>query len=284
MKGKQRTIKDSISLPGVGLFTGEGALLTLKPAPSDTGIIFKRVDLSEDIEIPAKLEFVKETPRCTIMGNNGVTVLTVEHLLSALYAFGIDNIFIEIDGPEIPVGDGSSRLFVDLIKRAGIREFEKEREVIGIDEPVHFSNEDVHIIALPSREFKISYLLHYPESKLLKSQYYSLVVDEGRYIEEIASCRTFSIYEEVEPLLTRGVIKGGGLNNAVIIKNNKILNPEGVRFKEEMARHKILDLIGDLSLIGAKLNMHVIAIRSGHASNISFAKKLLNRLREVVNG
>jgi UDP-3-O-[3-hydroxymyristoyl] N-acetylglucosamine deacetylase len=275
---KQRTIEKEVSLPGIGLFTGAKVFLKLKPASENSGIVFRRTDLKGKPTIPGKLDFVKDTPRCTIVGDGKVSILTVEHLLSALHAYEIDNILIEIEGPEIPVCDGSSKLFTDLIDRAKVKEQRENKRIINIEKPIFWSKNEVHIVALPAKDFKISYLLHYPNFDILKSQYYTCVVDPVTYKNEIAPCRTFSIYEEIEPLLKKGFIKGGGLNNAVIIKDNRILNPDGVRFVEEMARHKILDLIGDLSLMGVKMFAHIVAIRSGHFSNISFAKKILKKI------
>jgi UDP-3-O-[3-hydroxymyristoyl] N-acetylglucosamine deacetylase len=275
---KQKTLKKETSLSGVGLFTGEKVNLTLKPAPINSGIVFQRIDLPDRPKFFANLDFVKETPRCTIIGNEKVSILTVEHLLSALSAYEIDNLLIEIDGSEIPVGDGSSQIFVDLIENGQIEEQSAYKKIIKIKKAMYWSKGDVHIVALPSDSYRISYLLHYPHSDLLKSQYYTAIIDRETYKESIAPCRTFSIYEEIEPLLKKGFIKGGGLNNAVIIKDNKILNPDGIRFPEEMARHKILDLVGDLSLIGGKIYGHIIAIRSGHFSNISFAKMVLKSI------
>ena len=275
---KQKTIKKEVSISGVGLFTGSKVSLTLKPAQENHGVVFQRVDLPDKPKIYAKLSYVKETPRCTILGNEKISILTVEHLLSALNAYEVDNLLIEIFGPEVPVCDGSSKAFVELIEQSGVEELEDNKKLIKLKKPVYWSQKEVHIVALPSNDFRISYLLHYPKTDVLKSQYYTSVVDPYIYKEEISPCRTFSIYEEIEPLLKKGFIKGGGLNNAVIVKDNRILNPDGVRFPEEMARHKILDLIGDLSLLGGKIFGHIIAIRSGHFSNISFAKKVLKIL------
>jgi UDP-3-O-[3-hydroxymyristoyl] N-acetylglucosamine deacetylase len=275
---KQRTLKKKASIAGIGLFTGSKVSLTLNPAEENHGIVFQRVDLPNKPKILARLDHVKETPRCTILGDEKINIQTVEHLLSALSAYEIDNLLIEITGPEVPVCDGSSRAFVDLIEQTGILLQKKKRRVIAFTKPIYWSQKEVHIVALPSTDFRISYLLHYPRNEMLKSQFYSTSIDSSIYKEEISTSRTFSVYEEIEPLLEKGFIKGGGLNNAVIIKDNKVLNPEGLRFPEEMARHKILDLIGDLSLLGGKILGHIIAIRSGHFSNISFAKEVLTKL------
>lgn len=277
---QQKTIKKRISVEGIGLFTGKEVLLNFIPAPEDTGIIFKRIDLKGKPEVPASLEYVQKAPRCTIIGSKDFSILTVEHLLSSLKAYGIDNLIIEINGPEIPACDGSAKIFVELIEKAGVQKQEKEKKVIKITSPIFWTKDEVHIIGLPSKEFVVSYLLHYPNSRFLKSQYFTASINEEIFKKEIASARTFSLYEEIEPFLKKGLIKGGGLNNAVIIKDDKVLNMEGVRFPDEMVRHKILDLIGDLSLIQADLCAHIIAIRSGHFSNISFAKKIKKIVEE----
>jgi UDP-3-O-[3-hydroxymyristoyl] N-acetylglucosamine deacetylase len=204
--------------------------------------------------------------------------MMVEHLLSALYAYGVDNARIEVKGPELPAGDGSAQLFVDLLDSTGLKTQQEVRRIIRVSQPIHWSEGDVHLIALPAPEFRLSYTMHYPHSPLLKSQYYSFSLQPMRYKEEIASCRTFSLYEEILPFIERGMLKGGGLENALVIRGDKILNPEGARFPDEMVRHKILDLIGDLSLIGSPLLAHVIAVRSGHSSNVAFAKTLSKTL------
>jgi UDP-3-O-[3-hydroxymyristoyl] N-acetylglucosamine deacetylase len=275
-KLKQKTIKREASLSGTGLFTGQQVSVTLKPAPKNFGIVFQRIDLADKPKFPASLDFVKETPRCTIIGYGTVGILTVEHLLSALAAYEIDNLLIEINGPEVPACDGSSEPFVKMIEECEIVEQMANKKILKIEKATYWSKGDVHIVALPSDLYRISYLLHYPNSEILKGQYFTSQIDSLTYKKSIAPCRTFSIYEEIEPLLKKGFIKGGVLDNAVIIKDNKILNPDGIRFPEEMARHKILDLVGDLSLMYkcSKFFGHIIAIRSGHSSNISFARML----------
>jgi UDP-3-O-[3-hydroxymyristoyl] N-acetylglucosamine deacetylase len=270
----QNTLQREIEISGTGIFTGEKVSVRICPAPAGSGLLFQRVDLKGSPEIPALLKFVQDTPRCTRLTSSKASIIMVEHILSALYACGVDNARIEVEGPEIPGIDGSSKLFVDLIEKVGLQTQEAPVSYITIQQPVFWSCGDVHLVALPSSEFRLSYTMHYPKSCLIKSQYYSLNVDPLRYRDEIASCRTFSLYEEILPLIEKGLIKGGGLENALVIREDKILNPEGARFPDEMVRHKILDLIGDLSLIGSRLCAHVIAICSGHSSNVAFAKVL----------
>lgn len=275
----QKTLQREAEASGIGLFTGEKVALRICPAPPDTGIIFQRVDLPEKPTIPARLEFVRETPRCTRLASEKGSVMMVEHLLSALYAYGVDNARIEVKGSEIPAADGSSQVFVDLLEKVGLNTQEKPRRLIRVSQPLFWSEGDIHLIALPAPEFRLSYTMHYPHSPLLNSQYYSFSLKPDRYREEIAKCRTFSLYEEILPFIEKGMIKGGGLENALVIRGDRILNPEGARYPDEMVRHKILDLIGDLSLIGAPLLCHIVAVRSGHSSNVAFAKILSKTLQ-----
>lgn len=270
----QKTIGSIVSCSGIGLFTGEKVSIRLKPAPVGMGIVFQRTDLPGLPIIPATLSNVLDTNRCTRLKGNGASLTMVEHLLSSLRGMEIDNALIEVDGPEIPAGDGSANRFVELIEEAGIVEQEETKQYLTISQPVFWTDNEIHLIALPSFEFRVSYTLHYPQSPLLRSQYFSLSMHPERYKNDIAPCRTFSFYEEIAPFIEKGLIKGGGLENAVVIHAEKILNPGGARFPDEMVRHKILDLIGDLSLIGGILNAHIIAIRSGHSSNIAFARML----------
>jgi UDP-3-O-[3-hydroxymyristoyl] N-acetylglucosamine deacetylase len=276
---KQKTLGRSVHSSGIGVFTGKDVSIRLCPAPLDAGIVFQRIDLPNHPEFPAKLEFVQGTPRCTLIGDAaGASVQTVEHLLASLNACGIDNVFIEISGPEVPIFDGSSLSFIAMIEEAGVVEQEGVREVVRISKPVYWSQGDIHLVALPSDEYRISYTLHYPNSSAIGTQFFSTLVDQNLFIDEIAPCRTFSVYEEIAPMIEKGLVKGS-LENAVIIKENVVLNPGGLRFSNEMVRHKVLDLIGDLSLIPVLFTAHIIAIRSGHASNNAFAKELFNQIK-----
>lgn len=273
-KPLQQTIQKEVSRFGIGLFTGKKVRLCLVPKEAGYGIQFRRLDLSDSPLIPADVEYIKNTPRCTQLLCSKASVQTVEHLLSALSAYQIDNLEIQLDAPEIPVGDGSASLFVEMLEEAKVCSLNQPKEIFILKEPVYWSEGEVCLIALPFEGFKISYTLHDPRSSLLDSQYFSFKMDIEKYKKEIAPCRTFSLYEEIEPLLKQGFLKGASLQNAVMIKDHKIANLEGLRFKNEMARHKILDLIGDLSLIGMPICAHIISVRSGHYSNVVFSKKL----------
>ena len=278
LRKKQRTLLRSVSAVGIGLFSGEKVSIRLCPSAEDSGIVFQRTDLSHRPLLPARSEYVQGTPMCTIIGKGDHYVQTVEHLLAALRACEIDNVLIEISGSEVPIFDGSSMHFIHMIEEGGICELEAEKELISIKTPVFWSQGNIHLIALPSDEYRISYTLHYPHSKTIGTQFYTFSLGSDRFKSEIAPSRTFSIYEEIEPMIKKGLIKGGSLDNAVVIKDDTVVNPGGLRFPEEMARHKVLDLIGDLALVPPFL-AHVIAIRSGHASNNAFAKQLLNHIK-----
>jgi UDP-3-O-[3-hydroxymyristoyl] N-acetylglucosamine deacetylase len=274
----QKTLKSEAVASGVGLFTGEKVRIRIKPAPAGSGILFQRIDLPGKPVIPARLQFVSDTLRCTRLKSAEASIVTVEHLLSALSASEVDNALIEVDGPEIPAGDGSAKLFIEMFRNVGIVSLDMPKQFWTIPHPVYYSEKETHLIALPSSEFRMSYTLHYPQSPLIRSQYLSLSINPETYQEEIAPCRTFSLYEEIGPLIERGLLKGGGLENGLVIQGDKVLNPSGIRFSDEMVRHKMLDLIGDLSLTGCSVKAHVIAVRSGHAANVAFARILQEEL------
>lgn len=274
----QKTISEPVSIKGLGLFTGQKVEMTLKPAAENHGIKFQRVDLKGKPILDAKVQNVCATPRCTVLGKEAVVIQTVEHVLAALKAFEIDNLLIEINGSEVPILDGSASPFVAMLEKAGISYQKSTKKFHHLSSPVFWSQGDVHLVALPSDEFRISYTLNYPNSEILRAQFHTLSVTEESFKNEIAPSRTFSLYEEAVPFIERGLMKGGSLENAVLIKGGVILNPEGLRFPDEMVRHKILDLIGDLSLVGFPFLAHVIAIRSGHFSNTSFAKEIYNQI------
>lgn len=273
---KQHTLKEDVTFAGIGIHTGQLVTMRFCPAKEGTGILFKRTDLAGQPLIPATVEYVCDTSRSTTIGVKDARIHTVEHVLAAIKAYQIDNLIIEISNLEPPVGNGSSDVFVKMIEEAGVKEQDDDMPVFQIDRPVYWSEGDIHLVALPSEEFRISYTLNYPDSKALKSQFHTLVVSGENFKNEIASCRTFSRYEEVSALMDRGLIKGGSLDNAVIIKDEAIFSKGGLYFPDEMARHKILDMIGDLSLVGFDFMAHIIAIRAGHASNFALSKKILN--------
>lgn len=273
---RQRTLEREVQFSGIGIHTGEIVMMKFCPDREGSGISFKRVDLPGQPVIPATVEYVCDTSRSTTLGIGPMRIHTVEHVLAALSAYRIDNLTIEINSIEPPVGNGSSDVFVQMIEQAGVIEQESLVPIVTLQQPVYWSEGDIHLAAIPCDSFKISYTLHYPDSQALKSQFFSLTIDDQSFKREISPCRTFSLYQEVSYLMDKGLIKGGSLDNAVIIKGDAILSKNGLFFPDEMVRHKILDMIGDLSLVGFDFHAHVIAIRSGHASNYAFSKKLYN--------
>jgi len=276
MRRKQRTLKHESTYSGIGLHTGEGVTMRFVPAKEGTGVIFKRVDLPGQPVIPATVEYVCANARNTTLGIADIRIHTVEHVLAALRAYHIDNLCIEIDNIEPPVGNGSSDVFVSMIEKAEIVEQEGYVPIVKLRNPVYWSEGEIHMVAIPCDSYRISYTLNYPNTRLLKSQYFSIDITSDSFKKEISQCRTFSLYEEVSILMDRGLIKGASLENAVVIKDDTILSKGGLFFPDEMVRHKILDVIGDLFLVGYDFQAHIIAIRSGHASNVAFARKLFN--------
>lgn len=278
MKRTQRTIKREVSYSGVGIHTGKEVSLRFCPAPENSGILFQRIDLPGKPTIPASIEYVQDTSRSTTIGIENVRVHTVEHVLAAIRAFHIDNLIIQVNEAEPPIADGSSSVFVEMINQAGVISQNAEVPIIYLKNPVYWSQGSIHLVAIPANEYRISYTLHYPQNPIIRSQYFSCVITQENFVEDIASCRTFALYEEIAALMERGLIKGGSLENAVVVKDDAIISKEGLRFPDEMVRHKILDIVGDLSLVGYEFMAHVIAVRSGHMSNVAFGKELLKQM------
>lgn len=271
----QRSLKKEVAFSGVGIHTGKEVSIRFCPAPPDSGIFFQRIDLPGKPLIPAAIEYVQETARSTTIGVGSASVQTVEHVLAALFAYQIDNLCIQVDEGEPPVGDGSSQPFVKLIEEAGVVEQEALKAIHPLKVPLFYSYGETHLVAVPSDEYRISYTLHYPNTPVIRSQYLSIPVNEETFKKEISPCRTFALYEEITALMDRGLIRGGSLENAVVIKDDVVFSKEGLRFPDEMVRHKILDLIGDLSLVGFPFQAHVIAVRSGHRANVELGKEFI---------
>lgn len=270
---KQHTIQKSVSFSGRGLHSGNESTVTFRPAPADSGVVFYRVDLPGRPAIPADIEHVVDISRGTTIGLNGIKVLTIEHVLAALVGLEIDNVAIELDANELPVGDGSAKPFVDALIEAGTAEQDADRMVMTVSKPVTYRNDDITITLLPSDEFRLSFTIDYPHypKKVVGTQFLSEVISKKDFERDIAPARTFCSMHEVEALQSRGLIKGGSLENAIVIGDEDILN-EALRFSDELVRHKMLDLLGDLFLLGRPLEAHVIAIKSGHAAHIEFAR------------
>lgn len=271
----QKTITKEITHVGVGLHTGNETRINFKPAPPDTGFTFLRVDLPGRPEIKADIDHVVDVARGTTLGINGVKVHTVEHVLAALLGLGIDNIVMEIDANEPPVVDGSSMPFTETLMKAGIEEQEEPKRYWKTREPVWIQENDVFLVVVPSDEFKISFTIDY-NHPALRGQYKSLVINDKVFHEEISSARTYCFLNEVETLQEQGLIKGGSLENAVVIGEESIPK-EHLRFEDEFVRHKMLDLVGDLCLLGKPIKGHIIAVKSGHALNVKLVQKMKRR-------
>jgi len=275
---KQRTILRESSVSGKSLHTGEEVTLTLKPAPEDSGIVFRRTDLYGKPEIKADVSLVTELVRSTTLSSGHAKVQTVEHILSALSGCGIDNAVVEMNAGEPPILDGSAKHFVTLIQKAEPIEQTKERKVFNLKEPLSITDGNRSIIALPCDTLKITCTSS--DDRGIHTQHLTLDVDPEVYMAQIAPARTFTIYEDIEELLKLGKIQGGSLDSAIVIKGDKILAKEPLRFKDEFVRHKILDILGDISLLGCSLRAHIVAVRPGHALNASLTKELAKRMNE----
>jgi UDP-3-O-[3-hydroxymyristoyl] N-acetylglucosamine deacetylase/3-hydroxyacyl-[acyl-carrier-protein] dehydratase len=269
----QQTLVKPAGFSGISLHTGEKVSLKLQPAPVDHGIKFKRKDLQDEPTIDAKIDNLKTVERATTIGEGPVRVHTVEHVLAALSAMGVDNAIVEMDTNEPPIGDGSAQPYVDLIKRAGVATQEAPRKFFYVREPMHLeSKSGALLVLLPNDEFHISCTQAGPNHRF--TQYLSIEITPAVFEREIAPARTFVYYEEVEPLMEKNLIKGGSLENAVVLRGDAVLSKEPLRFADEFVRHKILDIIGDFALIGARIRGHVIAVKPGHAANAEMARAL----------
>lgn len=302
----QHTLKNSVMVSGVGLHTGLQVNMTLKPATPGFGIKFQRVDLPDQPVVKADVDFVTDTSRGTTLEHNGARISTVEHLLASLVGMGVDNVLIELNAPEVPIMDGSSQPFIEAIEEAGLHRQDAKKVYYSIDNNIYFYDETkrVEMVALPSVDYKVTTLIDF-NSPVLGTQHAALT-DIGDFKKEIAPCRTFCFLHELEYLLENNLIKGGDLNNAIVVvdkavndeqlerlakafKRKKIsvtnesigiLNNIQLRFPNEPARHKLLDVVGDLALIGFPLKAHIIANRPGHSSNVAFAKKIKQYIKK----
>lgn len=274
----QNTLCQEVSYSGIGIHTGECVLMRFIPAKEGSGIVFCRTDLPGKPMIPATVEYVCDTERCTTIGSGEAKVHTIEHVMAALAAYKVDNLIVEVSNVEPPVANGGSDVFVEMIEEAGLKKQSATMPIMTIEQPIYWSNGDIHLVAIPDEQYRISYTLSYPEHPALKCQYQSFIITPETFKKEIAPSRTFSLYEEVSYLMDHGLIRGGSLNNAVIIKDDVAFSKDGLHFSDEMVRHKILDMVGDLSLIGIDFTAHIIATKAGHPTNFEFAKKLLQAI------
>jgi UDP-3-O-[3-hydroxymyristoyl] N-acetylglucosamine deacetylase len=260
----QQTIAEKVSCTGIGLHSGTPASLTLQPARADSGVVFVRTDGDERIEIPARASAVSSTEFATTLGLGGASVATVEHLLAALYGLGIDNVRIEVDGPEVPVLDGSAAPFVYLLRSAGVFQQRHARRVLEVLRPIQVSDGDRHISIEPARNFDVSYAVDFDHPVIGRQELELHPLDADVFEVEIAPARTFGFLAEVEAMWDAGYARGGSLENTLVLDDQRVMNREGLRFPDEFARHKVLDLIGDLALMGVFIQGHVRVERGGH--------------------
>jgi UDP-3-O-[3-hydroxymyristoyl] N-acetylglucosamine deacetylase / 3-hydroxyacyl-[acyl-carrier-protein] dehydratase len=301
---KQHTIQQPVSVTGTGLHTGKPVTMTFCPAPENHGYVFRRVDLAGSPLVPADIDNVVDTQRGTTIEAHGARVHTVEHTLAALAGLQIDNCIIDLDGPEPPIMDGSSALFIDALAKAGLLEQQADREYFIVDQPIHYyeSDRQVDLAALPMDDFRVTVMIDY-NSPVLGSQHATMLNIE-HFTTEFANSRTFCFLHELEALASAGLIKGGDLTNAIVVVDRNvtteelerlsilfdrpnikiaeegILNNIDLRHRNEPARHKLLDLIGDLALIGAPIKGQILAARPGHKANVEFAKKIKSLLKQ----
>lgn len=303
MNPKQTTLAASVLLNGVGLHTGQDVSLTMLPAPANHGYKFKRVDLDVPVTIDADCDLVVDTSRGTTLEYQGARVSTIEHVLAALVGLEVDNVLIELNAPECPILDGSAKPIVDAIEQIGIVELEEEREYFEVPSNIYYQDPEnnVEMVAMPHKNYRFTVLVDY-NSPVLGTQH-ATINDLKDFKNEISSCRTFCFLHELEMMLNANLIKGGNLNNAIVIvdkimeqheldhlaklfnrdkievKKEGILNNVDMRFQNEPARHKLLDMIGDLALVGRPIKGHIMAARPGHAANVEFAKKIKREIK-----
>ena len=271
---RQRTLKKQVNCTGIGLHCGEKVNITLKPAPENTGIKFVRTDLPGKPVIDARFENVIDTTLATTIGNNGCRVSTIEHLMAALFGLGIDNVIVELDGPEVPIMDGSAGPYVFLIKSAGLQEQKEPKKFILVKRPFSVKEGNRSIEILPSSKLKITYTIDF-KHPLVTNQTFEFNFSTKDFTEQISKARTFGFLKDVETLKRNGLAKGGSLDNAIVVDEFKILNEDGLRYSDEFVRHKILDFIGDLSIVGAPIIGHFKVKRSGHFLNQEMLRKLM---------
>ena len=269
----QRTIKKATTISGIGLHSGIRINLRMRPATVNTGIIFHRTDGEQTVDIKVCSENVVDTRMATVIGHQGMTVSTIEHFMAALSAFGIDNLHIDIDGPEVPVLDGSAAPFIREIQRAEVKRLNRSKKIIAIRKPLEIIEGEKRIRIIPSRFFRISFSIAF-DHPAIAVQSHSMRFSPENFCKEIASARTFGFLHEIEHLKAMGLARGGSLENAVVIDSKGVMNPEGLRYHNEFVRHKILDSVGDFSLLGSPLLGHIKAFKSGHDLNVKMVQMI----------
>jgi len=276
MHFNQRTIKKPANCKGIGLHSGKKVNLSIKPAPVNHGIKFIRTDLLNSPGITAHFNQVVDTSLATVIGSDGCIVSTIEHVMASFAGLSIDNALVELDAYEVPVMDGSAGPFIEMIKRAGIKNQSAPRHFFLIKEPIMLEEADKSVSVYPSATFKITYTIEF-DHPLIKKQTYSLDLSDEIFESKICRARTFGFLHEVEYMKRYGLARGGSLENAVVIDKDSIVNEDGLRFKNEFVRHKILDCLGDFSLLGMPVLGHLIVVKSGHAFNHAFLEKFFSQ-------
>jgi UDP-3-O-[3-hydroxymyristoyl] N-acetylglucosamine deacetylase len=274
---KQRTIQKSVQTSGVGLHNGEKVTMTLKPAEADQGIVFRRVDQKKSNEIKVSPDAVKDTKMCSAIGQDTSRVATVEHLMSALSATGVDNIIIELNGPEVPIMDGSSIPFIYLLQTAKLKELDAAKKFVLINDVIEVKDKDKWARFEPYDGFKIDFTIDFPHP-VFNTSTNKVALDfyDESYITEISRARTFGFMQEVEYLRSNGLARGGSLDNAIVLDEYKIINTDGLRYNDEFVRHKILDAVGDLYMLGYSIIGNFKAYKSGHELNNKLLLALLS--------
>jgi UDP-3-O-[3-hydroxymyristoyl] N-acetylglucosamine deacetylase/3-hydroxyacyl-[acyl-carrier-protein] dehydratase len=276
---QQQTIKETVSYSGIGLHSGNRVNMRLLPAPPNYGVRFRRVDLDGKPEIEARIENVSDTTRSTTLSKSNAKIHTVEHLMSALAGLNIDNIIVELDANEPPIGDGSARVYCQLLEQAGILPQPEAAQPWIVQTPLEMQLGDTLMTVFPSEKLKITCTSSDKQGKF--TQFYSVEITPETWKKEIAHARTFCFYDEIEHLIKNGLIKGGSLENAIVIRDDAVLTTEPLRYPEEFVRHKILDIIGDLALIGRRLQAHIIAVRPSHTANCELARRIVSQISKA---
>jgi UDP-3-O-[3-hydroxymyristoyl] N-acetylglucosamine deacetylase/3-hydroxyacyl-[acyl-carrier-protein] dehydratase len=274
----QQTLKQPVSFSGIGLHSGNKVSMTFLPAAANSGIRFRRVDLDGRPEVEAKVENVSETNRSTTLSKGSVKIHTVEHVLAAFMGAGIDNAIVELDANEPPIADGSAREYMRMIKSVGLTALPEKREIYTVTAPIQVQMGETFLSVFPDENFRITCTSS--DGKGRFTQYFSLTVNPETWESQLSHARTFCFYEEIEYLIKNGLIKGGSLENAIVIRDDAILTTEPLRYPDEFVRHKMLDIIGDLSLIGQPIKGHIVAVRPSHAANCELARQIVAQLRK----
>lgn len=276
MELRQRTVSEEIGCTGIGLHSGKKVEIILKPAPPNSGIVFERVDVSPSHSVKASFDNIVQTNFATTIGFNGYSVSTIEHIMAAFFGMGIDNVLVQVNGAEIPIMDGSAAPFAFLIKNAGIKMQNDHKKFFFVRKAVKISNNDRSVYLYPSNTLKITYKIEF-DHPLIKEQTYEMSFSQPSFLREISKARTFGFLKDVEVLRKNGLAKGGSLDNAIVIDDFKVINSDGLRYENEFVRHKILDFIGDLAILGHPVIGHFIVKKSGHSFNQNLLKKFMEQ-------